>query len=100
MMIILSIDFFIPEVKNRSMSRLLNACFAILSIASSVWLLHHFGFIYETSTAFIRTTSHNSSSNSIRIYMQTTKFPPFIFVHDSASKMPLHLSSSINQRLC
>jgi len=56
-----------PEVKNRVMSRLLNACFAILNIAITFWVIQNCGVIYRINTAFIRTNPHNFSSNSTNI---------------------------------
>jgi len=56
MMITSSMDFFFPSVKNQAMRRLLNARFAILNIAISVWLLKNCRVIYKTNLAFIRTT--------------------------------------------
>jgi len=41
MMIILRLYFFIPKVKNRAISCLLNACFAILNVAASFWLIQN-----------------------------------------------------------
>ena len=40
--------FFIPDVKNRVISRLLSACacFAILNIATSFWCSQNCGVIY------------------------------------------------------
>jgi len=59
-------DFFL-KVKNRAMRGLLNACFAILNIAISVWLVKNDGIIYKTNTAYIRTNRHNFSSNCTNI---------------------------------
>jgi len=49
MMIILSMDFFLPKVKNRAMRRLLKACFAILNMATSACFLRNCGVIYKTN---------------------------------------------------
>ena len=37
--------FFFPEVKNHAISRLLNACFAILNIATSFWLIQNCSYL-------------------------------------------------------
>jgi len=58
------------------MSRLLNACFAVLNIATSVWFLQNCGFIYETNTAFIKTNAHSSSSITTNVYANN-KIPSF-----------------------
>jgi len=45
-------DFLFTKVKNLATSLLLNGCFAMLKIATNVWLLQNCGVIYETNTAF------------------------------------------------
>jgi len=73
--------FFLPisEVKNRVMNRLHNACFAILNIATSFWVLQNCGVIYKTNTTFIRTSSRKFSSNSTNICANSK----ITFVHQS-----------------
>jgi len=78
-MITFRMFFFIPEVKNGTISRLLNACFAILNIATNFWLIQNCGVICKTNMTFIRTCPHNTSSNNTNMCcVQTVKFPPCI----------------------
>ena len=49
----------------------------IVNIATSVWLLKDFGVIYETNTAFIRTSPCNSSNNSPNLFFFTETFRSF-----------------------
>jgi len=69
--------FFIPEVKNRTVSRLLNACFAIINRATSFWLIQNCEDIYRTNTAFSRAVLAISQTTA-GIFTQTIKFPPLI----------------------
>jgi len=46
---------------------MLNACFAILNIATSLCVIQNCGVIYKTNTALIRTNPHNFSNNSTNI---------------------------------
>jgi len=59
MMIIYSMGSFFPEMENLAISRLPNACFAILNIARSIWLIQTCGVIYKIYTTFIRTSPCN-----------------------------------------
>jgi len=84
-MIRLSMGFFIPEVKNRAMSSLLNACFAILDIATNFWLIQTCGVIYKRNTAFSEQVLATFQATA-RIFVQTVKFPPVISRNNSTSK--------------
>jgi len=64
MTITLSMGYFITEVKNRATSRLLNACVAVLTIATSFSLIQNCGVIYKTNTAFIRVLAIFSSNST------------------------------------
>ena len=57
-MIMLSMFIFMPEVKDRAMSRLLNACFAILNIATSFWHIKKRRVIYKRNGIYQNKSSH------------------------------------------
>jgi len=50
MIIILSLDFFIPEVKNQAMSRLLNACLAIFKYSNQCLTLSKLSDLFTKET--------------------------------------------------
>jgi len=58
MMIMLSMFFFMPEVKYRAMSNLLNVCLAILNIATSFWHIKKCRLIYKRNGIYRNKSSH------------------------------------------
>jgi len=70
-------DIFFPKVKNRAMSRLLNACFSVLNIATSVCLLQTGSHLKNKHSSFIKQVPAVFQATA-RIFVQTAKFPPFI----------------------
>jgi len=65
--------FFIPEVKNGAISRLLRASFAILNIATSFSLIQNYGVIYKRNTTSEQVFAIFQAT--ARTLMQTLKFP-------------------------
>jgi len=70
MVIFKYVFFFIQKVTNRVIRSLLNACFVILNIEPSVWLIQNCGVIYKINIAFTRISPHNFLSNSMNIPFQ------------------------------
>ena len=82
MMIVLSMFFFMQEVKVRAMSRLLNACFAILNGATSFWHIQNFRLIYKKMAFIRRSHSHFYKHQHEYVCMHTVTFL-FPSIHQS-----------------